>query len=100
MPPNIIFIMANDHTAKVISCYGEGINHTPNLDRIATEGMRFNHCYVTNSICTPSRATILTGTHNYVNGVRTLASVLDNRLPNIAKQLRIGGGYQTAIINK
>ncbi|KAF4420106.1 arylsulfatase A [Fusarium acutatum] len=58
-PPNIIFIMADDHAAKSISCYGAGINKTPNLDRIANEGMRFDHCYVTNSICTPSRAAIL-----------------------------------------
>jgi hypothetical protein len=53
-PPNIVFIMADDHAAKAISCYGAGINKTPNLDRIANEDMRFDHCYVTNSICTPS----------------------------------------------
>jgi arylsulfatase A-like enzyme len=99
-PPNIVFIMADDHAAKAISCYGAGLNHTPNLDRLAREGMKFNHCYVTNSICTPSRAAILTGTHNHVNGVRTLQSVMDNRLPNVAKQLRNNGGYQTAMIGK
>ncbi|KAL4771844.1 alkaline-phosphatase-like protein [Aspergillus nidulans var. acristatus] len=97
--PNIIFIMADDHASKSISCYGAGINHTPNLDRLAVEGMRFNHCYVTNSICTPSRAAILTGTHNHVNGVMTLNSEINNRLPNIAKQLRTGG-YQTAMVGK
>ncbi|KAL4925305.1 sulfatase family protein [Aspergillus undulatus] len=97
--PNIVFIMADDHASKSISCYGAGINHTPNLDRLATEGMRFNHCYVTNSICTPSRAAILTGTHNHVNGVMTLASKINKRLPNVAKQLRTGG-YQTAMIGK
>ena len=59
--PNILFIMADDHAAKAISAYGAGINKTPHLDRLAKEGMRFNHCYVTNSICTPSRAAILTG---------------------------------------
>ncbi|KAL2833972.1 alkaline-phosphatase-like protein [Aspergillus pseudoustus] len=100
--PNILFIMADDHAAKSISCYGAGINHTPNLDRIANEGMRFDHCYVTNSICTPSRAAILTGTHNHVNGVLTLDSKLNKRLPNVAKQLRAagGGGYQTAMVGK
>lgn len=72
--PNIIFIMADDHAAKSISAYGAGINSTPNIDRLGSEGMRFDHCYVTNSICTPSRATILTGTHNHVNGVTTLDS--------------------------
>ncbi len=97
--PNIVFIMADDHASKAISCYGGGINHTPHIDRIAEQGMRFDHCYVTNSICTPSRAAILTGTYNHVNGVTTLETHIDNRLPNMAKHLRTGG-YQTAIIGK
>ncbi|KAL1967570.1 hypothetical protein VTN77DRAFT_3085 [Rasamsonia byssochlamydoides] len=97
--PNILFIMADDHASKAISCYGAGINSTPNLDRLAHEGMKFNHCYVTNSICTPSRAAILTGTHNHVNGVITLDSKINKRLPNVAKHLRTGG-YQTAMIGK
>ena len=97
--PNILFIMADDHASKAVSCYGAGINHTPNIDRLAAEGMKFNHCYVTNSICTPSRAAILTGTHNHVNQVYTLDSKLNNRLPNVAKHLR-SGGYQTAMIGK
>ncbi|ASJ71565.1 sulfatase [Granulosicoccus antarcticus] len=97
--PNIVFIMADDHASKAISCYGAGINKTPNLDRLADEGMRFDHCYVTNSICTPSRAAILTGTYNHVNCVTTLDTHIDNRLPNVAKHLRTGG-YQTAIIGK
>lgn len=97
--PNILFVMADDHAAKAISCYGAGINHTPNLDRIATEGMRFNHCYVTNSICTPSRASILTGTYNHVNCVFTLTTMMNNRLPHVAKHLR-SGGYETAIVGK
>ena len=57
--PNIVFIMADDHAAHALSCYGNKINSTPNLDRIAYEGMRFDKCFCTNSICTPSRATIL-----------------------------------------
>ncbi len=97
--PNILFIMADDHASKAISCYGAGINSTPNLDRIALEGMRLNHCYVTNSICTPSRAAILTGTYNHVNNVTTLATPINNRAPNVAKHLRVGG-YQTALIGK
>ena len=91
--------MADDHASKAISCYGAGINHTPNLDRLATEGMKFNHCYVTNSICTPSRAAILTGTHNHVNGVMTLDSKINKHLPNVAKHLRTGG-YRTAMVGK
>ena len=97
--PNILFIMADDHASKAISSYGGGINYTPNIDRIAHEGMRFDHCYVTNSICTPSRATILTGTYNHVNAVTTLETPINNRLPNVAKHLKTGG-YQTAIIGK
>lgn len=91
--------MADDHAAKAIGCYGAGINQTPNLDKIAEQGMRLNHCYVTNSICTPSRAAILTGTYNHVNCVTTLDTPIDNRLPNVAKHLRTGG-YQTAIVGK
>lgn len=97
--PNILFVMADDHASKAISCYGAGINQTPHLDRLADEGMRFDHCYVTNSICTPSRAAILMGTYNHVNGVTTLDTPINNRLPNVAKHLRTGG-YQTAIIGK
>ncbi|PYI05503.1 arylsulfatase A [Aspergillus sclerotiicarbonarius CBS 121057] len=98
--PNILFLMADDHASKAISTYTHPpINHTPHIDRLSTEGMKFNHCYVTNSICTPSRATILTGTHNHVNGVLTLSDKINNRLPNVAKHLR-SGGYQTAMIGK
>ena len=59
--PNILFIMSDDHAYQAISAYGSVVNKTPNLDRIAQEGMRFDRCYVTNSICGPSRAVILTG---------------------------------------
>ncbi len=99
MKPNILFIMSDDHASKAISAYGSGLNHTPNIDRLATEGVRLDHCYVTNSICTPSRAAILTGTYNHVNGVTTLDTPIDNRLPNVAKHLRTSG-YQTAIVGK
>ena len=97
--PNILFIMADDHAARAIGCYGSGLNETPNVDRIATGGMRLDHSYVTNSICTPSRAAILTGTYNHVNLVQTLRTPMDNRLPHLAKHLQ-AGGYQTAIIGK
>jgi arylsulfatase A-like enzyme len=97
--PNIIYIMADDHAAKAISHYGHGLNHTPNIDRLGNEGMRLNHCYVTNSICTPSRASILTGTYNHVNGVTTLVTGLNNRAPHLAKHLQ-QVGYRTAMIGK
>ena len=97
--PNILFIMSDDHAARAISCYGAGLNSTPGLDRIADGGMRLDRCYVTNSICTPSRAAILTGTYNHVNLVTTLDTHIDNRLPNVARHLR-AAGYQTAIFGK
>ena len=97
--PNILFIMADDHASKAISAYGWGINKTPNIDRIGNEGVRLNNCYVTNSICTPSRAAILAGTYNHVNCVTTLSTPMNNRMPNVAKHLQTGG-YQTAIVGK
>ena len=99
MQPNIVFIMSDDHAARAISAYGSGINNTPNIDRLSEEGIRLDNVYVTNSICTPSRASILTGTHNHVNGVTTLETCLDNRWPNVAKTLS-AGGYRTAIFGK
>ncbi|WP_323007091.1 sulfatase [Pseudorhodobacter sp.] len=97
--PNILFIMCDDHAAAAISAYGSGLNSTPQIDRIAQNGMRLDRCYVTNSICTPSRASILTGTYNHVNLVTTLDTHLDNRLPNVAKHLR-ASGYQTGMFGK
>ena len=97
--PNIVFIMSDDHAAHAMSCYGSRINATPHLDRIANEGMRFDNCFCTNSICTPSRAVILCGTYNHVNGVTTLSTHIDNRLLTFPKLLQ-GAGYQTAMIGK
>ena len=97
--PNILFIMTDDHASHAMSCYGSRINETPHMDRIANEGMRFDNCFCTNSICTPSRAVILTGTHSHVNGVTTLATHMDNRLPTYPKMLR-AQGYQTALFGK
>ena len=67
-PPNIIFIMSDDHAYQAISAYGYGLNKTPNMDRIAHEGALFTRATVTNSICAPSRAVILTGKHSFING--------------------------------
>jgi len=63
--PNIIFIFSDDHANRTISAYGAGINHTPNLDRIAAEGAIFTNSFNANSICGPSRASILTGKHSH-----------------------------------
>ena len=97
--PNILFIMSDDHAAHAMSCYGSRVNETPHLDRIAQGGMRFDNCFCTNSICTPSRATILTGTYNHVNNVTTLESRMDGRLITFPKLLQ-KAGYQTAVIGK
>ena len=66
--PNIIFIMSDDHAYQAISAYGHGLNKTPNIDRLAEEGVRFQNSFVTNSICAPSRAVMLSGTYNHING--------------------------------
>ena len=97
--PNILFIMSDDHASHAMSCYGSRINQTPNLDRISREGMRFDNCFCTNSICGPSRATILTGTYNHINGMTTLATKMDGRQITFPKLLQ-KAGYQTAMIGK
>lgn len=97
--PNILFILCDDHAAHAISAYGSVINETPNIDRIGKEGMRFERCFCTNSICEPSRAAMLTGTYNHVNKVTTIGAHLDNRQENAAKILQ-RSGYQTAIFGK
>ena len=99
MRPNLLFVMADDHASHAISAYGSRINQTPNLDRIAEAGMRFNSTFCTNAICTPSRAAILTGTYNHVNGVTTLDTPMDNRLQTYPKLMQ-EAGYQTAVFGK
>ena len=97
--PNILFMMADDHAAHAISAYGSRINRTPNIDRIARGGVRMTNCFCTNSICTPSRAAILTGQYSHRNGVYTLDDQLDPARNHVAKELQ-GAGYQTAMIGK
>lgn len=100
--PNIFFIMSDDHAANAISCYGSwlaGHAKTPNIDRLAKEGMRFTNCFVTNSICTPSRAAILTGQYSHINGVYTLSDAFDGSRRHVGKLLQ-AAGYQTAVIGK
>lgn len=96
--PNILYIMADDHAAHAISCLGSKINKTPNIDRIAKDGTRFTNCFVTNSICTPSRACILTGKYSHINGVPVF-NHFDGSQPTLAKYLQ-AAGYHTGMIGK
>ena len=95
--PNILFIMSDDHGYQAISAYESELNQTPNIDRIADEGMRFDRCYVTNSLCGPSRACILTGKYSHKNGFYdNTRSKFDGSQVTFPKLLR-SAGYQTAI---
>jgi len=96
--PNIIFIMSDDHASHAISAYGSKLIKTPNIDRLATEGMLFENCFVTNSICTPSRAAILTGKYAHLNGVPVFNHI-DNSQPMLSKYLQ-AAGYHTGMIGK
>lgn len=98
--PNIVFIMSDDHAYQAVSAYGHELNETPNIDRIAEEGALFSRATVTNSLCAPSRAVILTGQHSHMNGKIDIAqSSYDWGQDNFAKRLQ-DNGYQTAIIGK
>jgi arylsulfatase A-like enzyme len=97
--PNILFVFTDDHAAHAISAYGSKINRTPNIDRLAREGMLFRNCFCTNSICAPSRAVILTGKHSHVNGVVDNVVRFDGSQPHIGKLLG-EAGYQTAMLGK
>ncbi|MBX2951608.1 MAG: sulfatase [Leadbetterella sp.] len=97
--PNIVFIMSDDHAYQAISAYNPALTHTPNIDRIAQNGMLFTNACVTNSICSPSRAVILTGKHSHITGK------IDNNFPfdttNITfPQILQANGYQTAMFGK
>jgi arylsulfatase A-like enzyme len=100
--PNILFIMTDDHAAHALGAYGgrlAGLNPTPNLDKIAAEGIRLTNAFVTNSICTPSRATLITGQYSHTNGARTLNGRIEparQHLPRLVGE----AGYETAMIGK
>src|SRR5690349_898613 len=96
--PNIIFIMSDDHAAHAIGAYGSKINKTPHLDRLAKEGALLTNVFATNSICTPSRAAILTGQYSHLNGV-TVFNRFDSTRNTVAKLLQ-AGGYHTGMIGK
>jgi arylsulfatase A-like enzyme len=99
--PNILFIMSDDHAAPAITAYGGFLARaapTPNIDRLAKEGMLFRNCFCTNSICTPSRAVIFTGKYSHVNGVYKFTA-LDQSQPTLPKLMQ-RLGYHTGFIGK
>jgi len=96
--PNIVYITTDDHAAQAISAYGSKLIKTPSLDRLAREGMKFENAFVTNSICTPSRAVMLTGKYSHLNGVPVF-NHLDTTQPLLSKYLQ-QAGYYTGVIGK
>ena len=98
-PPNIIFIMSDDHAYQAISCYDSSLNQTPNIDRLAKEGVRFRNSFCTNSICGPSRAVLLTGKYSHINGHIDNNVTFDGSRQTFPKLLQ-KAGYQTAMIGK
>lgn len=97
--PNILFIFTDDHAYQSIGAYGSKINQTPNIDRLAREGMLFRNCFVTNSICGPSRAVIQTGKYSHMNGFFRNGNRFDGSQQTFPKLLQ-QAGYQTAVIGK
>lgn len=97
--PNIVFIMADDHAYQAISAYGSQLVSTPNIDRIARDGVRFDRALVQNSLCAPARAALLTGKMSHINGVLTQLEPLDGKQPTLQSRLH-AAGYTTAIFGK
>ena len=97
-PMNILFIMSDDHSYQTISAYDTSFIRTPNLDRIANEGVRFNNSFVANSISAPSRACLLTGKHSQANGFTDNSCVFDGSQQTFPKLIQ--DRYETAIIGK
>ncbi len=100
--PNIVFIMADDHAIQALSAYNHPMSRlapTPNIDRLAKNGALFTRSFVTNSICGPSRAVILTGKHSHINGFRQNGDHFDGSQPTLPKMLQ-QVGYETAIVGK
>ncbi len=97
--PNILFVFSDDHATAAISAYGSRVNRTPNIDRLAAEGVVFDNVFCGNAICAPSRATVLTGKHSAANGVADNGDVFDGAQPHLASILQ-DAGYTTALIGK
>lgn len=97
--PNVVMILTDDHASHSIGAYGSVVNSTPRIDEIARCGWRFDNCFATNALCSPSRASILTGTYSHVNGVSTLVTPIDAAQPTFISQLK-AAGYRTAMVGK
>lgn len=100
--PNILFIMSDDHTAQAVGAYAtllKDLDPTPTIDALAREGMVFNNAFCTNGICTPSRACIITGQYDHINGVFDLNGSIEPQHQMLPIQMR-KAGYQTAIVGK
>ena len=103
--PNILFVMTDDQQHSQMSCAGHPILQTPAMDRLAAEGTRFSNAYCTNSLCAPSRASILTGCYSHVHGIRgnsekaDAIEELDPTLPTFPELLQ-EAGYRTAVVGK
>jgi arylsulfatase A-like enzyme len=103
--PNVLYVMTDDQTVNQMSCYGNRILSTPNMDRIAAGGTRFENAFCTNSLCAPSRATALTGTYSHINGVKGNSEGRNN-IERIAPNLRQypellkAAGYRTGVVGK
>ena len=100
--PNILYIMCDDHAMQAISAYGSAISRlapTPNIDRLAERGMRFNEAFVENSLSTPSRACLMTGLYSHQNGQRQLAEGIDTTKTFFSELLQ-HAGYETAVVGK
>src|SRR5262245_40135618 len=99
--PNILFIFSDYHAYQAISPYDSSRNKTPNIDRLAKEGMRFDRAFVTNSICGPSRAVVQTGKYSHLNGFPdNSGSAWFNRAQQTAPKLLQAAGYETAVVGK
>ncbi|MGX1932309.1 sulfatase family protein [Microbacterium resistens] len=97
--PNIVLVLTDDHASHAIGAYGSVVNETPHIDAIAARGVRVDNCFCTNALCTPSRASILTGTYSHVNGVTTLQTPMDAGQPTFVSLLK-EAGYRTAVVGK
>ncbi|MEM9366703.1 MAG: sulfatase [Planctomycetota bacterium] len=100
--PNIVFVLVDDHALEAVSAYGSHLKdfaRTPTIDRLATEGMRFDNFVCANSLCSPSRASFITGQYSHVNGVKNLNGTINAASPWLSEELQ-KGGYETLLVGK